>query len=454
MKIPLSPPSLEMLLQRLSSEEFGKVFALMPGGPLVGDSYLHWDQLRHREPPAGSNHEVWWAAIRMARNGLLKSVPLQDKYARPIQFGVPDPVARALHTIDLQAAGQVAMAQPVVSGEDRDRYLVSSLVEEAITSSQLEGAATTQLVAKEMLRSGRTPRDRSERMIFNNYRAMEQIHGLKAQPLTPELVLELHRVVTEETLDDPGAAGRLRRPGEQVTVMDAQHSTVLHEPPEASTLPERLERLCMFANQGGDVTPFVHPVVRAILLHFMIGYDHPFVDGNGRTARALFYWSMARSGYWLMEYLSISRLLKQAPAQYGRAYLHAETDASDATYFIIHQLDVIEKAIAALHEYLERKGQEQRSAEKLLHHAPAVVDQLNHRQTALLGHALRHAGYSYTIESHRHSHQVTHQTARTDLLKLVELNFLEQRKRGRSFVFHVPGDLRERIEQLTEIEQK
>jgi hypothetical protein len=75
----------------------------------------------------------------------------------------------------------------------------------------------------------------------------------------------------------------------------------------------------------------VHPVLRAILLHFMIGYDHPFADGNGRTARALFYWSMARSGYWLMEYTSISHILRKAPARYMRAYLHTETDKNDTT---------------------------------------------------------------------------------------------------------------------------
>lgn len=84
----------------------------------------------------------------------------------------------------------------------------------------------------------------------------------------------------------------------------------------------------------------------------MIGYDHPFVEGNGRTARALFYWSLARSGYWLMEYISISRLLKQAPAQYGSAYMYSETDENDTTYFILHQISIIERAIDALYEYL------------------------------------------------------------------------------------------------------
>lgn len=296
-----------------------------------------------------------------------------------------------------------------------------------------------------MLRSGRKPRDRSERMIVNNFRVMEHIRELRDEPLSPKIVLAMHRIVSEDTLDDPSAAGRLRRADEKVSVMDAQHSLVLHEPPPAAGLPQRLERLCVFANETDGVS-FVHPVIRAILLHYMLGYDHPFVDGNGRTARALFYWSLARSGYWLMEYVSISRLLKLAPAQYGRAYLHSETDDNDTTYFILHQLSVIGRAIEALYEYLARKTDEQRSAEQLLRHAPALADQLNYRQVAILTHALKHPGHAYTVESHRRSHRVTLQTARTDLLALAKLKLLEKGKRGRALVFYARSDLRARIE--------
>ena len=228
--------------------------------------------------------------------------------------------------------------------------------------------------------------------------------------------------------------------------MDATHTTVLHEPPAAKSLYVRLKRLCDFANQDEKSEPFVHPVIRAILLHFMLAYDHPFVDGNGRTARALFYWGMARAGYWLMEYISISSLIKEAPVQYGNAYLYTETDGNDATYFIIHQLDVIERAISALHQYLQRKGTEQSNAEKLLRHAPRLANALNHRQVALLSHALRHPGQDYTVESHRRSHQITPQTSRTDLLQLVKLKLLQQYKRGHAFVFTAPEDLRQGIE--------
>ena len=341
------------------------------------------------------------------------------------------------------------MERQVVSGEDRDRYLVSSLIEEAITSSQLEGASTTREKARDMLRSGRQPRDRSERMVLNNYHAMDLIRRLKDERFTPERILELHSIVTDGTLDKPDAAGRFRRSDERISVMDATHTVVLHAPPEAESLPERLTRLCNFANQEPGEEPFVHPVIRAIIVHFMLGYDHPFVDGNGRTARALFYWSVARSGYWLMEYLSISRLLLKAPAQYARAYLHTETDENDATYFILHQLAIIQKAIAALHQYLDRKVREQRSAEHLLRQSAGMADQLNHRQVALLSHALRHPGHGYTVKSHERSHRVTTQTSRTDLLKLAELKLLEQRKRGRKFVFYAPLDLDERIKATT-----
>jgi Fic family protein len=153
-----------------------------------------------------------------------------------------------------------------------------------------------------MLRSGRPPRDRSERMVLNNYLVMEQIRRLKSEPFSTERILELHSIVTDGALDPPDAAGRFRSPDEKISVMDPSRNVVLHEPPPSDILPERLQRLCDFANQPPASDPFVHPVVRAILVHFMLGYDHPFVDGNGRTARALFYWSVARSGYWLMEY--------------------------------------------------------------------------------------------------------------------------------------------------------
>lgn len=448
MQIPLHPPKQSALFKDLKPETLKAIFRA-GSTPLIKGRYLHWDELRHREPPAELTIELWWLSIKLARQSLYRQLPqLLNKAGLPFVFGMPEPVLIDLHHIDRDAAGEISSAADVVTTpEHRDRYLRHSLIEEAITSSQLEGASTTRRVAEAMLREGRKPRDQSERMIFNNYRAMEMIQGIKTKPITTARILELHRFLTEGTLETSEDSGKLRK-SDDVRVEDHRDGTVIHQPPRAAELPVRLDRLCEFANDDERGEPFVHPVVRAILIHFMIGYDHPFVDGNGRTARALFYWSMARQGYWLMEFLSISHILRKAPAEYVRSYLHTETDDNDATYFIIHQLDVIRKAISAVHDYLERTMNEQRATGRLLASSPKLRDKLNHRQIALLTHALKHPGERYRVEGHQRSHVVVYETARSDLLALAKLGLLEKTRAGRAFVFTAPDNLRERIDKL------
>lgn len=420
---------------------------LMPHmSPLPGGKYLHWDELRRRPAPDSLTHAEWWAAVSFSRISLLQSLPLLDKAGKPFVFATPTPVTISLHHIDRDEARQIRGAGDALQ-TDSHRFLISSLIEEAITSSQLEGAATTRKVAAAMLRSGRKPRDLSERMIFNNYRAMEHLRSLRQEKLTPENVLTLHRMLSEDTLNDPSDVGCYRRK-DDVQVVDMRDNTALHVPPSHAELPERMQRLCDFANADESVEPFIHPVIRAILLHFMIGYDHPFADGNGRTARALFYWSMARSGYWLMEYTSISHILRKAPVKYMRAYLHTETDRNDTTYFLLHQLHTIRQAIAALHEYVDRKVREHRQTQKMLATSTALRGRFNHRQIALLNHALRNTGEAYRVDAHQRSHAVVYQTARNDLLSLEALGLLEKTRQGNAFVFYASTDLKERLNGL------
>jgi Fic family protein len=316
-------------------------------------------------------------------------------------------------------------------------------MEEAIRSSQLEGATTTRHVAKEMLRSGREPSDRSERMILNNYRALQFMREA-GRRLTPALVLELHRILTDGTLENPDAAGRLQRADEErVSVwFDGE---LVHKPPPADQLPERLKALCAFANVEENARQFVHPVVRAILLHFWLAHDHPFEDGNGRTSRALFYWYLRTRGYWLVEYLSISRILRNAPAQYARSFLLTETDGGDVTYFIDYQLGVIRRAIGELHEYLGRKAEELKNVERLLSRSP----DFNHRQLALLGYALRHPEMFFTFRTHAQSHGVTHETARNDLLPLVEKGLLTRTTARGRHVFRPRPNLADLLAHVT-----
>ena len=116
----------------------------------------------------------------------------------------------------------------------------------------------------------------------------------------------------------------------------------------------------------------------------------------------------------------------------------------------IYQLEVIRNAIQGLHEYLARKVSEQQSTERLLAGSGKLRHRLNHRQLALLTHALKHPGEVYKIDGHQRSHAVVYQTARSDLLGLSELGLLNKQKIGKAFLFQAPQNLRETIAKLAD----
>lgn len=438
-------PTFEELFERLETDEV--IAALKaPVDPRALARYPHWDKLRRLEPPPGLSAEQWWLKIKGAREGDARPLPLTDPGGKAFGYGLLDSMLRQLRYIDQRCGGEVAMDEVVTSERKAGRrFLVNSLMEEAIRSSQLEGATTSRGAAKEMLRTGREPRDRSERMIANNYAALQFMREEMGDELTPEAILDLHRILTAGTMDDPSAAGRLQRPDEpRVAVFDRDDGRPIHRPPPAEQLPERMRMLCEFANEGEDDEPFIHPVVRAILLHFWLAYDHPFEDGNGRTARILFFWLMRVRGYWLAEYLPISRFIRTAPARYARAFVETETDGGDVTYFLIHQLDVIQRAIDDLRIYLRRKTAEVRDIERLLRDAAY----LNGRQLALLTDAVRNSDSSYSFDSHAKSHRVSHETARTDLRGLERRGLLVKRRAGKQHRFEPAPNLPNRLKDL------
>jgi len=449
MKIPATPPDFQSLIDHLiknSPEKVGEIFSSSIKPDPKG-KYYHWDKLRHLKlPPLISNHEEWWLAIKIARKALYKNIPHFDKNGNAFVFGEPDTVRRLLHEIDVHGGGELKATEQVANPNTRDTYLINSLIEESITSSQLEGAATTRKVAKEMLRQKRKPRNKSETMILNNYHAMEYIKDISNESLTPELICELHRILSNNTLDDPDTVGKLRI-SDDIYVGDDRDATIIHIPPKAKELQNRIENICNFANTTHP-TEFLHPVIRAIILHFLLAYDHPFEDGNGRTARALFYWSMLKQGYWTMEFISISRVLKSAPAKYTRAYLHTETDDNDVTYFIVHQLEVINQAIKDLLIYLGNKSKEINTVEQIIRKSPHLSKLLNYRQIALINRALKSPEAIFYVESHRGSHNVTYDTARTDLLKLVKMGLLNKIKIGKAFSFTATDNLKQKLETI------
>ncbi len=404
----------------------------------INDAYLHWDDVRFRLHPLGISLKELWHAVKFNRIAGQQKLPITFYNTRKkLYYITPPKHVEWLHHIDKQGGGAIGVSDNSALGDESERYLYSSLMEEAIASSQLEGASTTRRVAKEMLRSKRKPQTTAEKMILNNYQAILEVRERKQEKLTPELLCHLQSVLMDGILEKSDGVGRFRREDEAIHVVDTATNTILHTPPPASELSWRIQEICDFANTESD--PFIHPVVKAAVLHFAIGFIHPFVDGNGRTARALFYWYMLKQDYWLFEYFPISRVLLRAPVKYARAYLFTETDSGDATYFIQYNLQALQRAIRDFYNYVAHEERQAREAAVLLESFPG----LNQRQRFLIHDALKNPGLSCNFSSHQGKYHVTNPTARADILGLVRLGFLRENKTGKVHTFRPAPNLRE-----------
>jgi hypothetical protein len=169
LKIPEKPPDWSKSLEQAITPEMpNKVMDLVKK---ANSDYLYWDRLKYQPMPEGIGPEIVWAQ-QLSRRMQMKPIPLTDANGQHFGYWLPDCAHRDVHFIDQQASGSILVDDPSVHSAEKKRYVIRSLVEEAISSSQIEGAVTTRIVAKEMLRTGRRPQDRSEQMIYNNYLSM------------------------------------------------------------------------------------------------------------------------------------------------------------------------------------------------------------------------------------------------------------------------------------------
>ena len=376
--------------------------------------YYYWDKVKYQVQKKEQGEKLW-GIIKDLRQFNYKTVSFTT-----IKFNLnlTNYLQQKLHEFD-RNFGDVLANTPLSTEQDRRQYLLNAIFEESITSSQIEGAVTTRLVAKDMLQKNRSPQNHSERMIVNNYQAIRYIVAHKKDKLTLENLLELHETITANTLEKAEDEGQLRI-SDDVNVVDMIDGEIVHIPPKAEILGDFITELLAFFNDEGD-SFFIHPIVKASIVHFMIGYFHPFVDGNGRTARALFYWYMLRQGYWLTEYLSISSIILDSREQYYRAFRYTEADENDLTYFVSYQVKTLEKAYLVFIEYLKRTVAEKR---KWIDYQKDKT--VNHRQSQILAWAHENPNVVFTVKEIERRLAVNNQTARTDLMGLVEKGLLEK----------------------------
>ncbi len=376
----------------------------------INDDYLYWDKVKYKVPK-GVDKNDFWNAIKYSRYNNSKRFIFSSC---TFFYKATNKMQEYLHNFDMNFGGTIASSD-ILSDKNKQYYLLSSIMEEAIASSQMEGASTTRKVAKEMLRKQAKPKDKSQQMILNNYNTIRYLSEHKDDDFSPELLLTIHKQITEKTLDDPEDEGRFRT-DDNIFVVDGITGEVAHDPPSYKNITKVVLQLCKFINEDKE---FIHPIIKAIILHFMISYLHPFVDGNGRTARSLFYWYMLKKGYWLTEYLSISRVIYKSKGQYEKAFLYTEHDDFDLGYFINYNLKVLSEAFNELHAYLDRKVRE--NAALLEYRIPGI----NERQIQIIKICIKMPNSTFVSKDFETRFDVSVKTIRSDLEGLVKLGLLK-----------------------------
>lgn len=420
---PVQEPSMQLeAIQLLTNPQMQSLFQK------INSDYLYWDKVKYLAT-GRTDKNLLWQAVKIQRQINAQTIKF-GKYV--FHFTITKNMLALLHDFDMNLGGNLG-TKSIIPTTDKNYYLISSIMEEAIASSQMEGASTTRRIAKDMLRKQLKPINKSQQMIVNNYETINKISRQKQSEFTIENLLEIHHSIVNKTLDNHEDEGVFRKT-DDIYVVDGVTGFVAHTPPSYSEIDKMIEDLCVFANNDNDDN-FIHPIIKGIIIHFVLAFIHPFVDGNGRTARSLFYWYMIKKGYWLTEYLSISRIIYTNKTAYEKAFLYTENDGNDISYFIQYHLDVMKKAFEDLRKYLQRKIDEQQNILRF-----SGVSDVNERQRYVLRTISESKRTLFTPKELATQFDVSTKTARTDLQSLVEKGFLIQTHLNKRAIGYLKSD--------------
>ncbi|MFC1495826.1 Fic family protein [Candidatus Margulisiibacteriota bacterium] len=430
-KPDLTKISKKQILKLFADNKKAEIFNFLKR---IDSDHLYWDKFYYKEPsPKEITKEELWMITKILRESKAIKTIITDKFRNAFTWSKLDYFEKFFHKLDMNMGGELFIEIDKLNKLNKQKMITRGIMEEAIASSQLEGAASSRLAAKKMLREGKKPTNRSEQMILNNFISMKAIEDdYKDRTLSMDMLFELHALITQDTTDSEDEKPHLRKTGEPVFVSDESTGVVYFEAPEIDFVKKELTRLINFANDESGTRVFIHPIIKAIMIHFWIGYLHPFSDGNGRLARLLFYWYLIKKGYWAFVYLPISKIIKRSPKQYIMAYVYSEQDDNDLTYFINYNLNKIKLAAREFEEYLAKQSDKNVQMKKRSEAKYA----LNIRQVQLLQYLHNAPDERTTQKTHMNINQISKMTASNDLKDLLVKGFLSSVKQGRNVFYY------------------
>lgn len=403
----------------------------------MNSEYFTPQEIKYKVPSHLDSEETVALALELRKQHYtsLQSVlhPLLNNKGEPFVYWETPKIKELASHVLSQAV--LMQGTPLVKSEAHETLLFEqfkqTLANEAFYSSTIEGAKTTRRRAIE-LSQGAKPTDKSEQMCLNNFETLDYLIKKINTPLTHELICEINNRITKNTLSDEDAPYGGRYRDDMVYIYENSEKKVHYSPPPANKVEDMMTQLINWANHPPSFgKPVFNAFIEASIIHFYIGYVHPFFDGNGRTARALVYYYLLKWGFDFMRLVSISEFIFEAKKQYYKAFLDTEESENDLTYFILYSLKLFNTIFTTTREAWNKTDHIGFLIEKL----KKEEIHLNPKQTKFISMMIRKNMENVDIQKYQKIIRCSYETARSELTDLVDKKILKMQKMGHKFLY-------------------
>jgi Fic family protein len=235
-----------------------------------------------------------------------------------------------------------------------------------LTSSQAQQVVRLDNIVEPtevMKQTGIMARDRDIQEVIN-YRNVINWINQQEEPdfrtvFTADTLKTIHKL-TVYNLVDPELQGNYRN--KQVIVKSAAKGEVIFRPPIFVEIPYLIDDF--FKWSQSDVAKATHPIIRAAITHYQLVYIHPFIEGNGRSARAMATLLLYSLGYDFKRFFSLEQYFDNDVDSYYQALLSVQQSAGDATYWLEYfcyglaiEIDKVKQQVSKLSKDLRLKKQ-------------------------------------------------------------------------------------------------
>ncbi len=232
----------------------------------------------------------------------------------------------------IEASKEVIDKAPLLPYYER-QFQDQALVRTVHFGTHIEGNELNLSQAEKVLQGEDVAaRDRDIQEVINYRKVMDLIGEFKIQNskfrISEEFIKKMHEMTVQKILSKE-QSGEYRKT--QVVVRNSLSGQVSFRPPMAVAVPFQIRDLVSFINDAKDD---IHPVLKSGAVHYELVRIHPFVDGNGRVARALSTLILFQEGYDIRKFFSLEEYFDTNAANYYEALQSVEKNGGDLTYFL------------------------------------------------------------------------------------------------------------------------